>query len=341
MDPLKKINFNGGGKKPADPSEPAGDDSKLPSKKPVNEILPKAPSDSQNNLESVFNFIRKWLAPITSWGSLITGLGSFGLANFREENELMDQLATIFSKASLFTTGAFGVLENGVKKKNFLGALGYSCDVVTSILVPTEKMYYFRLFGTSLDQLPAMLEDVGAKYATIVKNKFGENSNFVKFSGFKDSLEKTMFGSKLVIQQTFKELKDKYKSKGFMAAFGEFFNTKRADANILASSIGVLTSGFIGSVLGFEKTGRTLRDLFGFHADYGVGIKAYSLNENGKPTGKGNNEYGLAGVLYGLAGVFDLLSIFNPDKHWHFASLGIDRFSGRKMVDAQVAGSDQ
>ncbi len=301
----------------------------------------KQPKTKDQILEPVFNLIRTWIAPITSWGSLITGIGSFGLANFREQNDFVDKLATGFSKGSLFITGLYGVLENAFNKKNFFGALGYACDITTSVFVPPEKMYYFRLFGTSLDQIPAMLEDVGAKYATLVKNKFGNNSNFVEFLNFKDNIEKTIFGSKLVIQETFKDLKEKYKSKGFLAAIGEFFNKKRADVNIFTSSVGVLASGFIGSILGFEKTGRTLRDLFGFHADYGVGIKAYSMDETGKPTGGGNQEYGLAGLLYGLAGLLDLGSIWLPYPNLHFASLGIDRFSARKMVDAQSAGDEK
>lgn len=294
-------------------------------------------------LEPVFGFIRKYAAPVTSWGSLITGLGSFLFANFKEQNDYLDLAATYFSKASLFATSVYGVLENAIKK-NFLGTLGYSSDLVTSVFSSAKKMYFFRAIGSSLDQLPAMLEDFVCKYAHIIKEEYkdekSKNSPFYNFSGFFDSFKKTLFASKIIGRETYKELKETYKSKGLLSAVGEFFNKKRADVNILTSTIGLLTSVAIGSFPPLEKIGRTLRDLIGFHADYAVGIKAFSTDpETGKPTGAGNKEYGIAGLLYALAGAFDIGDVWLPFENLHFASLGIDRFSSRKMVDAQNKGN--
>lgn len=292
-------------------------------------------------LKNSYNILKEYLAPASRYGALFAGAASFiSAAVLNKQSESLDTFSSGMCKTSLGITSAYGLMQNAYKEKNILGTMGYASDIGTSLLASTKKTYFFRAIGSLLDQIPAMLQDISVRYKKEINEKYNKildpNFNFTHFKGFGDSFEKSMYGIKLVFNNTLRDLKSKYRSEGLPKAALELFNKERADANLLLSSAGLLGSVIVGGLLGLEKTGRVARDIFGFHADYAVAIRACSKDpETGKPAGKGGNAYGLAGALYGGAGLLDLISVFDTERNWHYASLGLDRFAGCGMVNAQ------
>jgi len=294
------------------------------------------------------SFTSRWISPIVTWGCLVSGLATFGLTNIKgEENETANIVSTALSKTSLFVNGGYGLLQN-MEENNTIGTVGYLGDLATSIKSDAKNIYFFRFLGTALDQAVAMVEDFSIKNPDLIEKNYNESSDkFLDYKSYGDSLGKACFATEHVFKHTVEEITNTFKNEGCIAAIKDYFDKSRADANILGSSIGVLISGIVGSIgmaTGqelIEKIGKTGRDIEGFHCDYGVFLKKYSINpKTGKSTAEGCNDYGLSGALYALAGILDIFSIWIPDRGFHFASLGFDRFASRLMVSAQEKGTN-
>ncbi len=285
-------------------------------------------------------------SPYIAWASLLTGLGNFAYINIKgAESWIANITTTALSKASLFVNGIFGLLQN-VEEKNTIGLVGYGSDLITSVLAKSKNTYFLRFFGTALDQFTALLEDFSVKHPETIEAVYKQNPDqFMHFSSFGDSLKKSWTATRIVLTSTISEVYKTYKEEGIVAAIKDYFSTSRADGNILGSSLGVLASGAIGitgmatdSIL-IEKLGKTSRVVEGFHCDYGVAIKEFSINpKTGESSGKGNDAYGLSGKVYGLAGVLDLGNTWLEERGFHFASLGLDRFGAYLLAKAQAEG---
>ena len=288
-------------------------------------------------LKTVHKVVQEWLAPIIAYGALILGSCSFISATFfKKKFDLLDKAATGFSKASIFTTGAYGALENTLTR-NTTGLVGYVSDVTVSLLASSKRLYLLRAIGSSLDQFWSMMIDFASKFSHKIAQKYSQSpTKFKNFTDFWDSTKKTLFASKEITLDTVQDLREKYNSGGLICALKSFFDVRKAERSHLFSSIGLLSCGLIATVLRYDKIIGTIRDIFGGYADFAILSKLFSRDPvTGKRTGKGSFKCGVSGAFDATATAGDCFARFIPDSNLHLLALGLSRVAGLYLVDAQ------
>lgn len=311
------------------------------------EVVPPATEKSIANRAKIANSINKinnFLVAPTSFISAGSGLLSFMMPNFFDnQNELVDAVSKYSSKAAVGFTGISGIVHN-FSNKNFFATLGYSSDIVTSIIADDKSLYPLRALGSALDQLPAMLKDstlnpeVNKKYNKSNLDQKMFHEQFLNYKGFTDSIEKTLYSSKVVAGNVCRDIKDKYKSGGIFKALQSIFyisngNKKEDSCSTSTRNLLISTAGLLGSVVtyaGFkmEQLGSTARDIFGLHADIGVWLA-------GQGDSNGSKSYDISGKAYTVGTVLDLASRWVPSvENLHLLALGVDRIGAYYMVKA-------
>lgn len=264
------------------------------------------PFSALSTLSSVFNFLRS----------------NF----FKSESEFLDKASERLNKLAYFINGIYGGLDNGFKK-NLVGSLGYSLVSLSSILGNKENMYLLKGFGSALDQIPSTNEDLA--YNPKIKNQYNlkdENeTQFTQYTDFGDSVKKTFNGMKVVLSDICEEVKKEKASKGFLKALYEVFvkGKRRAEKNLVVSSIGIFSGSFLGTFLGLRKTGSSIRDIFGAHADIALAFKGDSVNKLGNSTGS-NAKYKACGILYVIGSFLDLIYRWFGTSKLELAAVGVD-----------------
>lgn len=268
------------------------------------------------------------LRPISAL-SCATSVLDFVLSKFfgRESNSL-DKLAEWSNRAAYLFNGLHQGVDNAFLK-NLPGALGYSLVSLSSIIGSKETMYFFKGWGSLLDQLPAMLKSVG--YNLGVQKYFEgrgkkiTGESFYECNSFWDSVEKTFASSFIVCKDIVRELTQKWQWNIFKPVHEVFLkNPRRAERNLITSSLGMLAGVTLGTFLGFNKLGPSLRDIFGVHADLAVFSIGFAEDGKKKETGKGNLSYMVGGVLYTLGSVVDFIYRLTGMDKLELVAVGLD-----------------
>ncbi|MBI1859235.1 MAG: hypothetical protein HYR97_09015 [Candidatus Melainabacteria bacterium] len=287
--------------------------------------------------EKTMSYTGKFLVAPTAILSGVFGVLSFVKASIlNNQSELIDKLATLSSKAALFSAAVFGGLQTA-KKKDFFGTLGYMSDFMVSIFAKGEKFYLWKGWGSALDHSPAFLQDV-ANNPNIRQEYDASGKAFAPFNGFWDSALKVLYSSGVVLKDVAKDLFDPKKGDAFQRTYRTFIGktkqekNRTAERNLLLSSLGMMSGSFLGTILPFEKIGATIRDLFGIYADLAICDKADSEKQDGKQSGDGNKYYGTAGIFYTLGSVLDLIFRWTRLDNMHLLALGLDRIGNWNYV---------
>ena len=259
--------------------------------------------------------------------SAFSSISSFLLTNlFGYENEYLDKTAEYSNKAAYFLNGIYGGVDNSYSK-NTPGALGYALVALSSIIGTKENMYLLKGPGTAFDQLPAMLVDVAYNPSVIERYKLkkGEEEEFNKYSSFWDSTEKTLFSTWFVCKDIVNEFR-KNLSKGFFKAISQtlMYGERVAEKNLVITSLGVLAGCGLAIFPALRKIGRSIRDIFGAHADMALFAKGFSYSKEGKKTGVGNFRYMICGALYEIGSVFDFIYNWTGLNKLELAAVGFD-----------------
>ena len=262
------------------------------------------------------------VAPL-SFLSGLTSIASFIYTNFlKREIDWLDKSAEIVNRLTYFIGGLYGGVGGGIDK-DLPGALGYSFVALSSIIGTKENMYFLKGPGSALDQLPAMMKDIGHNPEILKKypdytNFADPASEFYKYSGFWESVKKTFVSSGVVLKDIFKELKEK--------SFKDVFITSKraAEKSLLLSSVGILSGVVIGMFGKLRKIGASIRDIFGAHADIALLLKHFSKDDQGKTTGAGNKSYALSGLFYSIGSVLDFVYRWTEIPKLELAAVGFD-----------------
>ena len=265
------------------------------------------------------------LAPI-SLISCLSSVANWCLINVsKSENSLLDFVASTTNRMAYFLNGIFGTVSNALDK-NLTGAVGYCTVALASIFGDHENLYQLKGFGSALDQLPSMLQDVAhnPEIKKIYNIKDGEEQKFNKYSGFWDSVVKTGVACKVVCQDIYKEFMQK-KSKGILPAIQEIFmkGNRSAEKNLVLSSMGIFLGSTLGIGFGLKKLGSSIRDISGAYADLALFNKGISRSKDGKPTGS-NYKYMICGAMYELGSIIDLIYRWTGIEKTDQLAVGID-----------------
>ncbi|MBI2996221.1 MAG: hypothetical protein HYY52_05890 [Candidatus Melainabacteria bacterium] len=271
------------------------------------------------------------VAPLSIASSGLSVLNFFLSNVFKSESESLDKINSFINKVAYFLTGVHGSIGNAFRKDTF-GSIGYSLVSLSSIIGNDENMYLLKGFGSALDQMPAMMEDMAfnPKIKSRYELKDGhEKGVFNEYKGYVDSTKKTLASIGVVCSDVYHDLKEKSK-KGFFTALKEIFygGERTAEKNLVVSAIGILTGAIFGTFLGFnnfvQKIGASIRDIFGIHADIALWDKGDSKAENGQATAVGNIKYKLSGAFYLIASAMDLVYRWTGLSKLNMAAVGID-----------------
>lgn len=278
--------------------------------------------DTKKKTNAALNTSFKTVVMPLSLLSGLTSIASFVSTNFlNREINWLDKTAEVINKLTYFTGGLYGGVDSGTDK-DLPGGLGYAIVALSSIIGTKESMYFFKGPGSALDQLPPMMKDM-TNNPEILK-KYPEYKNdpkeFYHYKGFWDSVKKTFVASGVVLKDIFRELKD----KSFKEVFLTGTNSRLAEKNLLISSIGILSGVFIGMFGKLRKIGASIRDVFGAYADLGLIHKAFSKNDQGKETGKGNKKYAVCGSLYAIGSALDFIYRWTEIPKLELAAVGFD-----------------
>lgn len=289
--------------------------------------------------EKLLKYALNYVALPVSLISSVSSITNFVQANFLSgENELVDKVATLSNRASYFVNGLYGSTDSAISR-NTTGVAGFGLVSLASIIGNRENMYFLKGPGSALDQLPGMLED--AAYNPEIMKRYnlkpGQEKEFNKYKGFWDSFEKTIFSSWVVCKDIARDLKERTSKDGVLNAIKGVFITdkRRAERNLVTSTLGILTGVFLGSFKKLFTLGASLRDIFGIHADLAVYSKGFSYadnnktvaNENGqnkKSTGLGNLMYKYSGALYTVGSLLDLVYRWTGMSKLETLAVGID-----------------
>ncbi len=282
--------------------------------------------NSLERKDKVLELIFKFLVSPLSIASAVSSSWSFLLSHiFKGENETLDKIAEYSNRAAYFVNGLYGSLDNACSK-NLVGTIGYGVVSLASIVGNKENLYYLKGPGSALDQLPAMAEELGynEEIKKIYDIKEGEEKEFNKYKGYWDSVEKTLTGTRVVCKDIYREFMEK-KSKGIFKALWEIFVTdkRKAEKNLVVSSIGMLIGSGMGIVPALRKAGSIIRDIFGMHADLGLVAKGFSANKAGNSIGS-NLKYTLCGALYESGSIVDLIYRITGWDRSNLLAVGLD-----------------
>ena len=278
---------------------------------------------SEEKTKALLNSSFKTVVAPLSFLSGLTSIASFVYTNFlKNEIEWLDKTAEIINRLTYFVGGIHGAVGAGTDK-DLPGGLGYSAVALSSVIGTKENMYFIKGIGTSMDQLPAMMKDMGhnpgilEKYPEY-KNREDAAGEFYNYSNFWDSTKKTFVASGVVLKDILKELKEKSFKNVFITSI------RAAEKNLLLSSIGVLVGVSIGMFGTLRKIGASIRDIFGAHADIALLLKHFSKDDKGKATGAGNKSYALCGVFYSIGSVLDFIYRWTEMPKLELAAVGFD-----------------
>lgn len=258
---------------------------------------------SEKVLGDSFNF---FVAPLCAI-SLLSSIGSLIYANFLDgENEFLDKVSELSNKGAYFFNGIYSASRNALRN-NIVGAVGYSCVSLASIVGNNDNMYQWKAPGSALDQLPG-LNDCTVNNKKIMKKYSGKNS-VNEYKNFQDSIYKTWDSIKVVISDIYDEYKSKLsEGKNILKTTSEVLvtNKRNAERHLVISSIGIFIGFFTGIGFGFKKLGSTIRDTFGILADIGIwGISKTPGDE--KQSRSSKIKYGFSGSGYLGGGLVDLV----------------------------------
>lgn len=246
--------------------------------------------------------------------SAVSSVSTFLMTNvFKNENWFVDKLASLSNRVAYFINGIYSGVNNAYSN-NAPGALGYFLVSLASVIGTEDNMYLLKGPGSALDQLPAMLADV--KTNPRVKKRYkledGKEDNFYDFSNMWDSIEKTIASTGIVCADVVREFKEKV-PKGFFKAILEIFGQgdRKAEKNLVLSSIGLLTGAGLGLGLGLKKLGSSIRDISGAYADL-------ALLSKDKPS------YKVCGAFYTLGSLLDLVYRWTGIEKLNLAAVGLD-----------------
>ena len=278
----------------------------------------------QESLDTAFKTV---VMPVSAV-STISSLSSFIMTTvFKIENEFVDKLASITNRLAYFVNGIYGGTDNAVSK-NTPGTVGYSLVALASVMGDKDTVYQLKGPGSSIDQLPGMLEDVAynPKIKEIYKLEDGKEKTFNKYKGFWDSLEKTFTSFRVVCVDIAKDFFNETKSGGIINAFKKVFisGERTAEKNLVVSSLGLMLGSLLYIGTGFKKLGSSIRDLSGMHADLSLWNKGSSHSQDGKATGAGNLKYKFSGILYTLGSAVDLIYRWTGLDKLELAAVGLD-----------------
>ncbi|OGI10216.1 MAG: hypothetical protein A3I68_08060 [Candidatus Melainabacteria bacterium RIFCSPLOWO2_02_FULL_35_15] len=283
---------------PSLPSDSADNKAKPPGWKELS-----AQEKSEKAFDNSFNF---FIAPLCAI-SLLSSMGSLIYANFLDgENEFLDKVSELSNKGAYFFNGIYGAINNALSN-NIVGAVGYSCVSLASIVGNNDNMYQWKAPGSALDQLPG-LNDCTVNNKKIMKKYPGTNA-VNAYKNFSDSIYKTWDSIKAVISDIYDEYKSKLsEGKNIFKTTSEVFvtNERNAERHLVISSIGIFAGFFAGIGFGFKKLGSTIRDIFGILAD--IGIFGISKSPSDKQQSRSSRvKYGFSGSGYLGGGLADLI----------------------------------
>lgn len=277
-------------------------------RKSWSELVPQEKIDRA--LDQGFKYL---VAPVSAI-SAISSVWSFISANLlKNENEFLGTVSSWFNKLAYFINGIYGGIGNSFSK-NWPGALGYSLVSLASIIGDEDNMYLLKGPGSALDQMPATLADVctNPEIKKIYGLEDGKEKTFNEFEGL-NSIGRTFTAVRVVCQDVIREFNEK-KSKGFLKAISEIFITdekRRAERNLVLSSLGLLTGAFIGLGTKFKRLGSSIRDIAGGYADLAL-------------LSKKNVLYKLSGVGYTFGSLLDLIYRWVNIPKLNLAAVGLD-----------------
>lgn len=261
-----------------------------------------AQKKSEKAFDNSFNF---FIAPLCAI-SLLSSIGSLIYANFLDgENEFLDKVSELSNKGAYFFNGIYGAINNALSN-NIVGAVGYSCVSLASIVGNNDNMYQWKAPGSALDQLPG-LNDCTVNNKKIMKKYTGTNA-VNAYKNFSDSIYKTWDSIKAVISDIYDEYKSKLsEGKNIFKTTSEVLvtNERNAERHLVISSIGIFIGFFTGIGFGFKKLGSTIRDTFGILAD--IGIYGISETEDKNQSRSSKVKYGFSGSGYLGGGLVDLV----------------------------------
>lgn len=286
-----------------------------------------------DNIAETLKFTEKYLVPGTSYLSLVMGGLSFILHNLvKKPSEILDKIGTLSAKAAFFVTAVFGGITK-IRDMDTSGSLAYTMDTLTPFIASGEELYQWKGWGSATDHFPLMLTELA--YHPQIKKEYdltdGHEGIFNQYKNFWDSAKKACYGVKIILGDIFREFKEN-KSKGLLQAILHPFvrGERTAEKNLLVSSFGIYIGTFLGTILGFKKTGSTIRDLFGIHADF-----AYINKGASKVSGKGDSgkkEFLSSGIFYTIGSVLDLIYRWTGLEGLNLLAIGFDRLGNCDAV---------
>jgi len=277
--------------------------------KPWKELQPR--EKTEKILDTSFAWVVRPLCLISTISSVLSCV----MTNlFDSENEYLDKVAEVFNRGAYFINGMYGAFENG--SSNCLpGAAGFGLVSLSSIIGTKENMYLLKGPGSALDQVPAMLDEVGSNPSIIEKYSLESNNDklFNKYDSFRDSMKKTIFATKFVCTDIYSEFKTKFLKGKIWDFFKEFIikSDRREEKNLIVSSLGILAGVGIAIVGGLRRVGASIRDIFGIHADLGL-------------FGKKNIWYKICGAFYTIGSGTDLVYRWTELPKLELAAVGMD-----------------
>ncbi len=338
MDPAGKIDFGGSGQRSAGPAQEG--------KTIVGEPQPTTPQKYQrkteltNKQKNILDKIQKFLVTPISYFTGVMGLLSFTLPNFfNSENDFVDKISNYSSKAAIYVTSTFSVL-NRAWSKDMIGTLAFGTDFITAAIANNNDLYQWKGFGSGLDHGPLILGDVGTNPGIGYNLTPGdEKADFQDYRSFWDSTKKIGSGIKIIMKDTVNE----FKNNNFIQAFKNCFLTgdRNAEKNLFISGVGIIAGAFLGTILGVKKIGATIRNSFGAYADLAYIAKGLSKASAQKTLSKDSQKkYFEGGIEYTIGSVLDLIYRWTEIRGLDYLALGADRIGARNAVLGIVAEAD-
>jgi hypothetical protein len=312
-------------------------DENQPFQKQTNTVKTKTPTKS-NDLSKeqieILDKISKWVvAPINSL-TTVSGVFSFLLPNvFDKKSELVDKISDWSSFGAIWSTSGFSLL-NRFWQRDAIGVSAFTTDLVTSFLGDGEMRYQWKGWGSGQDHGPLILGELSTNKKIIAAYSLDENNEkeakkqFQNYSGFEDSAKKMLYGTQVIAEDIYEDIKN----NGFLKGLKNSFLTgeRSAERNLLVSGAGILVGAFIGTILGIVKLGSTVRDVLGIHADFAYIYKGLSKVIAGKETLSDlkdhDKAYMRAGVEYTAGSALDLIYRWTGIEGLNYTALGFDRF---------------
>lgn len=247
---------------------------------------------------------------------------------FKRESKLLDKVAEWSNRGAYLLNGLHQGVDNA-DIKNLPGAIGYSLVSLSSILGSNETMYFLKGWGSLLDQLPGMLKSVGHNLGVQEyfkgKGKKVTGENFYECKSFWESIEKTFVSGFIVCKDIVRELIQKRQLNIFKPLYEVFVKSpRRAERNLITSSLGILAGVTLGTFFGFKKLGPSLRDIFGVHADLAVMSIGFAEGERKKETKAGNASYMTGGIFYTLGSIIDFIYRWTKMEKLELVAVGFD-----------------